>query len=427
MPTRVFLSGGEVPKFYDSMKQMGGKSVLMTYWTLRKNPDYLKRRKDADPDIDVFIDSGAFTFFMKGWKKPLKFYERYVRDYAKFLRKYRDYIFCAAELDIDTIVGDVAQKWREEIFEKMNKSVVPIVFVWHDTWHDENDFKAYCQRYDFVGIGSGFNDDYQRLMATARQYLTKVHVFGYTRSTEIQNYDFYSVDSTTWLLGSKYGETDIFNGKTINRYDNTKKDIRRTYRVKFENAGLDWSKIASEDYYEVIRMNMLSFVEMEAYLAKVNRVKAYWEKRMPKPMVVRSASDDGIEGYLLTQGLSKEEIGNLDMKDKRERAYLFSCLQHGRLKTIKKWIVSNPPEDVGVLFTDDAAKKIADMANPKPDELDALRRAYNLGLLVSAGARKRTSPEEFKPRFVTHKRDDPEVDPVERLDSEGMDLFYGDK
>lgn len=423
MSTRVFLSGGEVPRFYKCMTEMKCKSVLMTYWTLRKNPDYIKQCKKKFPDIDIMVDSGAFHFFNKK-VQPISFYENYCKRYVKFLKKYSEYIFCAAELDIDTLIGrTLPQKWREGVFNDLNKKYMPIIYVWHDG--DPVDrFKEYCQAFDFVGISSDFKGNYATLTSIARQYLAKVHVFGYTRSTEIQDYDFYSVDSTTWLLGSKYGETDVFNGKTISRYDNSKKAMRQRYRNKFQAAGLDWNKISQEEYYEVIKMNMLAFIEMEEYLGRANRNKSYWRFKLPRPAQVKKFNEEQVDRYLALHKWKDEELKALAPDEKLMRLTLFSRLQHNQLTRIQEWVKNNNADDTAIVFTDDAAEKLKDKSNPSIEDIDAMRRQYNLGLLGSSLSLKRSQNDFAPTKPVKRRPPEGEEIPREPKELEGVNLYY---
>ncbi len=424
MATRIFLSGGEVPKFRACMAEMKTKSILMTYWALRKNPDHLVELKEAHPEIDIMVDSGAFTLFQKDRQEPA-FYEKYMDEYEKFLIKHQKHIFMAAELDLDTVIGSkICDKWRERFFEISKK--VPIIFVWHPVLGVEK-FMDYCRKYDLVGIGSDFNEDHHALMNIARKYLTEVHAFGFTASNTIQSYDFYSCDSTTWLIGSKYGDTNIFNGKTINRYDNKKKEeIRRTNRVKFQAAGLDWSKIEAEDYYEVIKMNMLSFIEMEDFLRRANASKAYWLKKAPRPSICKKMDDAKVTELLRgTFKLPEEYIQSCDEELRSESLYVISCLQRGRNKTILKYI-KEAREDAGTIFGDELIAALS--AEPTPAELDTLRTSYNMKLLTTAKPIARVRPEHFKPAF-TIKRREGELEESDfggsvPLSEEMDDLFY---
>ena len=80
-----------------------------------------------------------------------------------------------------------------------------------------------CRDYKFIAMG-GFAkvremkpQDYKYVnwfTRTAADHGTKVHGLGFTNK-EFQKYGFYSVDSSNWLAGRRYGAVYRFNGKTI--------------------------------------------------------------------------------------------------------------------------------------------------------------------------------------------------------------------
>ena len=147
MCTRIVPAGFEVKKHEAAIVDMGCNSALATYWQLRKRTDYLKKFKDRNPDIDLILDSGAYTL-MEMEPQPLDYYLRYLDNYVKFLQQYGEYVHAAAELDIDSIavVGpERAEEWRETIFSKIDNT--SIIFVWHQDTHNLQYFARYCQQY----------------------------------------------------------------------------------------------------------------------------------------------------------------------------------------------------------------------------------------------------------------------------------------
>lgn len=379
--------------------------MLATYYGLRQRPDYIKQIKDKYPDIKIIVDSGCFTFLTQTTKHDVDFYERYTEQYVKFLNKYKAYIYAGVEMDIDSIVGGLAKKWREEIFVPLSKKM-PIVFVWHEGVQSIDVWLDYCRRFDYIGIGSDYkSSNYQHLLATARKYLTKVHAFGFTQSTKIQDYDFASIDSTTYLLGSKFGNSNIFNGKTINRYDNQHKDIRQVYRTKFINAGLNWNKIQEEEYYEIIKMNMLSFIEMEEYLSRVNKNRAYWIHKLPKPGKILEAPEEKIKNLMLDRlNIAQDELDGMDMGLTKQLVHLTSLLQWGRYEKFKAGLIEIP-EQVVTDWLGETRYKFAKLDDVSLEEFQAAREHYNLSLLKTVAAIPRTV-EDFKPVWIPKQREE---------------------
>ena len=95
-----------------------------------------------------------------------------------------------------------------------------------------------------------------------------------TRVDLMSRIPFYSGDSTTWLIGTQYGELNWFDGRKMKRL---KKDQWKTvYKQKFINLGANWDLAGQENPYELIRINLLVFKEAEKYIRKRIRGKMYW-------------------------------------------------------------------------------------------------------------------------------------------------------
>ena len=161
------------------------------------------------------LDSGAFTFISNS--KSTVDWKDYVRKYIDFINKYDIDLFF--EMDIDAIVGlDKVEKFREIIEKYTGKRCIP---VWHKS-RGLQYWKDLCMEYDYVAMGGiAIKDIPQRdykyfseFIKLANDYHTKVHGLGFTGRTA-QNYGFYSVDSTTWKSGRRFGQLHMFNGKRI--------------------------------------------------------------------------------------------------------------------------------------------------------------------------------------------------------------------
>ena len=161
------------------------------------------------------LDSGAFTF-MSNSKKAVD-WEEYVDRYIEFINTYDvKYFF---ELDIDSVVGyEKVKELRRKLEAGTNKKCIP---VWHKSRGIE-EYKKLVADYDYIAIGGIVTKEITReeypmmkkLVAYANQNRTKVHGLGFTEK-DIQNYGFYSCDSTTWNMISRFGKIYKFTGDRI--------------------------------------------------------------------------------------------------------------------------------------------------------------------------------------------------------------------
>jgi len=114
----------------------------------------------------------------------------------------------------------------------------------------------------------------------ARKNGVLIHGFAGTKPDWIRRYPLYTCDSTSWLMGSKFGNTAIFQNGRMRFHDAGKKQvIRSKHRHLYEKFGLDWDKIEAEDPAEVDAANLLSWLQYATYLTQVPN-KDYWTQEL---------------------------------------------------------------------------------------------------------------------------------------------------
>jgi hypothetical protein len=197
--------------------------------------------------IDNFLlDSGAFTF-MSGAKTSKDEMSNYVNQYIDFINKHDIKHFI--ELDVESIFGmDQVEEWRAHIEKNTGKKTIP---VWHINRGIEY-WKMMLENYKYVAIGGQvqkvFNlnktdyDNFKKMARYARAKGVKVHGLGFTKTREMSEYQYYSVDSSTWKLGAILGrQIHDFNGKNIavRKIDNGKK---ANFRMMVRHNFIEWCK-----------------------------------------------------------------------------------------------------------------------------------------------------------------------------------------
>ena len=197
--------------------------------------------------FDLFLlDSGAFTF-MSNSKKKVN-WDEYVEQYADFINENNiKYFF---ELDIDVIVGiKEVERLRNKLEKLTQRKCIP---VWHksrglDYW------KKMTKEYDYVAIGGIVTkeirpQDYKYfipLLKIAKENNCKVHGLGFTNLKSLSKYKFYSVDSTSWKSGNRFGTLYLFkNDKLIQiKKEKTQRMKSGEYYSKIEKFVFDeWVK-----------------------------------------------------------------------------------------------------------------------------------------------------------------------------------------
>ena len=200
---------------------------------------------------DFLLDSGAFTFIHNS--KNID-YKKYTDKYIEFINRYN--ISNYFEMDIDNVIGYKEVLYlRSELEKQTNKKTIP---VFHKS-RGLKDWHKTCEEYDYVAIGtireyaSNF-DVLQKLVKIAKKYNTKVHGLGFTALTKLKQSGFYSVDSTTWNCGNRYGIVNYFDGNNIVKIFKPKGKQVKTKETLLNNfiEWLKFQKYVDKKYYSEV-------------------------------------------------------------------------------------------------------------------------------------------------------------------------------
>lgn len=227
--------------------------VLESFWSIKEWQ--IDKIKNAE---FFLLDSGAFSFMnsqRSGKEFNLTEIYEYLDKYIEFINKYNiKYFF---ELDLDVVIGyKEVLKMRKILEAKTNKKCIP---VFHKI-RGINEWYKMVKEYDYVAIGaSGKNDSAWtrkhpealiKLLKIAKENNCKVHGLGYTNLSMLKKVPFYSVDSTSWVSGWRYGSIHTFkNGKieVHKRAKNTR--LKREMGLKAEEHNYkEWLKL--QDYVD---------------------------------------------------------------------------------------------------------------------------------------------------------------------------------
>ena len=230
---KLFLAG--VEGAYSWLPIENSRYVLSSYAYMKKG------LANNIGKWDMFLlDSGAFTFRKKSNNVD---WNNYIDGYIKFINEYSiDYFF---ELDIDNIIGyNNVVALRKKLEQGTKKQCIP---VWHTT-RGLNEYKKLCNNYNYIALGSSTkykqkenHELLKYLLKIARQNNCKVHGLGFT-SKMIKEFDFYSVDSTTWD-GYRYGSLFKYSNGDISTIKPPKnKGLTRDYKKVTLNNFTEWCK-----------------------------------------------------------------------------------------------------------------------------------------------------------------------------------------
>lgn len=328
---RIVLAGAE-SGFFHILEKFQAPSVLMTYYYLRKKSDeeveaLLARAKRAK--MWMLLDSGAHTFLVKyPWLDPRKGTQvatdtkmreakdafdasgrtvedvkveadEYVRAYIEWVKKFKQYFDVVAELDIDAVVGmDKVYEWRSwwdqagiQIMPTMHTSQPQHVIQEYRELGREEDAQHYAHweamlngEFGYVGMESGWDLPTMNEFFTGghfgpliRKYKIRIHGWAMTNLDAIRKLPFFSVDSTSWLSGGKFGTTFVYQGMgRMRMHDKTMKEaIRPKFREYCKSMSIDYDAFIADKYEAVHEFNASQWVKFSQ--DEVNRfADAYW-------------------------------------------------------------------------------------------------------------------------------------------------------
>jgi len=222
-----------VDKFYDFYR-------LQSYFYINE-----KETKLHSKYKDFILDSGVFSYLTSKKEQAKKLdWDKYIYDYGNYVRKnkIRNYV----EVDIDTVIGyDNVVLLTKKLEKIVGWQSLP---VWHMNRSYE-DWLRICKDYSYICFGAFITDNLKankfpmikKFLKDASKENCKVHGLGFTQTKLLKDYPFYSVDSTTWSAGHRFGELHNFNIDTILRFKYPKRRIKDPYKLSRHNF-YEWVK-----------------------------------------------------------------------------------------------------------------------------------------------------------------------------------------
>ena len=295
-PLSIFYSGVEYESYLDILYNLGIRNFLMSYEYL-KGKGYGQIKKY--PDMHLFIDSGAYTYITNPEFESytVEQWEEQIHEYLNWARKHKDQIFAIADLDLQYLVGnEKVYEWRKKYFEPfMLETGIPVCFIYHEEGLDYWDYM--CQRYPYVGIslnvdGNVDETELRNKFKIAEKHNTLIQGMASTRTGMLTQYPFYTVDSTTWNVGLKYGEISVWTGTKMIRAKKTELDTKAFPYISKYDLKFDFDLIRAEDKTEMIRVNAYAFVQAEKFIHERLRSLMYWFKARAVKVDVNNLPED---------------------------------------------------------------------------------------------------------------------------------------
>lgn len=216
---------------------------------------------NPDSKCNLFIDSGAFSAWTKGKEIDID-------EYIEFVNNNSDYITVAASVDKipgkpktaevaspEEVSQAAEETWNNYLYMRNklnNKNKLLFTFHVGEPWECLERALSYADdqgKISYIALGGlvGKNKDIQKafidkcfkIIKSSNNSEVKVHGFGLTRLGYLEQYPFYSADSTSWLMTaingsifSKWGTLTVSdrslyrNDHAMNKIDAGKEEIK---------------------------------------------------------------------------------------------------------------------------------------------------------------------------------------------------------
>jgi hypothetical protein len=278
----IYFAGAEQPWALKALRKAEARNVFMSYFYVPKRKpvaDVLKTAAFPYP-VRLMVDSGVFTLLegMKHGTIGKVDFEEYAANYFAWLKANAQHITTCVNLDLDSVVGcKKVDEWNERYFSEIERLGIEVAYVWHKE-RGRADYLRFCRQYRYIAFSAMLDGGVNLSLVNswvrkAGDYGTKVHGLAMTRWDALKRIPFYSVDSTTWLSGTRYGITALKHptAPSMAMYGKNRKDeARKRWRGNIIRAGLDFEKITADNGAEVSAWFAKQVHDMNADVDRIN-------------------------------------------------------------------------------------------------------------------------------------------------------------
>ena len=261
---KIIYLGAEVPSNRTLLETTTANHVGVSFWRLVKRG--LPKTKTYL--INNYFSDDAYVYAHAGIPKTENLSQDELEDFAAL---YEDFI--AHNIDrLITFNELVHNKLSPEFIEEQRKTcwadVPPSKFqpVWQSQM-DINNLKQMAEHYLDIGLMGDDIEHESQLAALTRGLSargTRFHAISTAKPYNLRQVKVESASTLSWLAPMLHGETIVWDGTKLVRYNKKMKEQARTrYRNIYEKAGLDYNLIMEDDPQEVCRLAVWSYEQFE--------------------------------------------------------------------------------------------------------------------------------------------------------------------
>jgi len=261
--------------------------ILLSYWYYKDvDLDALFAKYFTPPYPEVFADSGAFSAMTQG--VPIT-----VQEYANWLKRWQHLFSAYANLDV---IKNAEATWHnQQELEDLGYSPIPAFHILEDWgW-----LERYIEKYPYIALGVAGQ---QKEADAVMRWLVKCfklagrqavfHGFALTSWQIMKSFPWYSVDSSSWGSGFRYGSVPLFDKERGRFFTAHLGDKPSCYKLTplFRALGFDPADFADRRRNErakICAISALSYMKAERWL------RGYWGEvhipgRPDAPAVLRA-------------------------------------------------------------------------------------------------------------------------------------------
>jgi hypothetical protein len=184
--------------------------ILLSYHYFKNaNLDEMFAKYFSRPYPEVFLDSGAFSAFSQGATIDIQAYCDYIKRFKHLFTVYSN---------LDVIGSAAGTRTNQKIIEREGLSPLPVFHVGED-WQYLTDYIA---QYPYIALGGlvPYMSHKQKKVIPwilrcfkMAQGKSVFHGFGCTAWQLVRAFPWYSVDSSSWGQGFRYGQVPLFDAR----------------------------------------------------------------------------------------------------------------------------------------------------------------------------------------------------------------------
>ena len=267
----IVFMGGEVPSHRTLLTGVGAKHISINYHRLvkrglPKTKDYILAERFPE-DVKIYMDGGGHN--VNDLNMTERELEDYAADYQDFLAINADRITVATELDAKALGQNWINYQRKTFGEEFGLDKYAV--VWHQETGHTGLYSLASQFPNVALLGESLEDD-TSLSARSRALLSQFsdlefHGIACAKPDNLRQVPLATASTLSWLSPMMRGETIVWDGTRLVRYQKKQKDqARPRYKAIIERAGLDFDKIMNDDSNEVTRLAIWSYLQLEKSL-----------------------------------------------------------------------------------------------------------------------------------------------------------------